>query len=304
MPLPATPARSSLREVFPKVPEEDWQRVAPLLEARGPAKDCAKFLVAFFLAQQEGPTRMTLDPRVLAISAGRMVNIITRPDTNLLTFTRTLGNMLEDGNRRIFGDIGVACQHYLELRRDQPDARPEEVARHFSPDALALTAYQDGLNFAQQGELPTDFGPLYGLNTAPLLASGFALYQRATQEKDCELRDRLIQHAGNLLAYHEQAVVAVPAFLPGQILAGETDRGAVMEVLTPQVDVKTRDWTWSIHGCDLEDLDDFFCTPPSTERNWAFFADRWEPILDYFGRCAANPNSLWPMPNPDPAQPV
>lgn len=294
--------KKSLREVFPKVPEQDWQRVAPLLEERGAAKDCAKFLVAFFLAQQEGPTRLTLDPRVLAISAGRMMEILRRPDTDLVTFTRTLANMLEDGNRRIFGDIGVACQHYLELRRDQPGARPEEVARHFSPDPLAITAYQDGLKFAQQGELPRDFGPLYGLNTAPLLASGFALYQHAAQEKDAGLRDRLIQHAGNLLAYHEQAVVAVPAFLPGQTLAGETDRRDVMEVLTPQVDVKTRDWTWTLHGSDLEDLDNSFWTPPSTERNWAVFQDRWGPILDYFGRCAAHPQSLWPMPNPDPAQ--
>lgn len=296
----------SLREMFPVVPEEDWQRVAPLLEdSRGPAKDCARFLVAFFLAQQDGPTRMTLDPRVLAISAGRMADIITRPDTSIFTFTRTLKNMLEDGNRRIFQDIGVACQHYLELRRDQPGVTPEGVAQHFSDDPLALSAYQDGLRFAVGSEeLPRDFAPLYGLNTAPLLASGFALYERAVAEKNPEVRDRLIQHAGNLLAYHEQAKVAVPAFLPGQILPGETDRGDVMQVLTPQVDVKTRQWTWSMHKCDLPDLDGSFWTPPSTERNWAVFEDRWRPILDYFGRCAANPESLWPMPDPDPAHSV
>ena len=293
----------SLREMFPIVPEEDWQRVAPLLEdSRGPAKDCARFLVAFFLAQQDGPTRMTLDPRVLAISAGRMANIISRPDTSLVTFTRTLKNMLEYGNRRIFQDIGVACQHYLELRRDQPGVTPEQVAQRFSSDPLALTAYQDGLRFAASEEaLPTDFAPVYGLNTSPLLASGFALYERASTEKNPEQRDRLIQHAGNLLAYHEQAKVAVPAFLPGQILPGETDRGDVMQVLTPQVDVKTREWTWSLHKCELADLDGSFWTPPSTERNWAVFEDRWGPILDYFGRCAANPESLWPMPDPDPA---
>ncbi|MBS2034897.1 hypothetical protein JST97_07910 [bacterium] len=294
----------SLRKVFPAVPEEDWQRVAPLLEdTRGPAKDCAKFLVAFFLAQQDGPTRMTLDPRVLAISAGRMLDIISQPDTNIFTFTRTLKNMLEDGNRRIFQDIGVACQHYLELRRDQPEATPETVARHFSSEPLALQAYQDGLSFASNGQdLPTDFRPLYGLNTSPLLASGFALYQKASRESNPEVRDRLIQHAGNLLAYHEQASVAVPAFLPGAILPGECDRSQVMEVITPQVDVKTRQWTWSLHNCDLSDRDDSWWTPPSTERNWAVFEDRWPPILDYFGRCVANPESLWPMPSPDPAQ--
>ena len=293
----------SLREMFPAVPEDDWQRVAPLLEdSRGATKDCARFLVAFFLAQQDGPTRMTLDPRVLAISAGRMANIISRPDTSIFTFTRTLKNMLEDGNLRIFQDIGVACQHYLELRRDQPGVTPEQVAQRFSQDPLALSAYQDGIRFAAaEDELPTDFGPLYGLNTSPLLASGFALYERAAGEKNPELRDRLIQHAGNLLAYHEQARVAVPAFLPGQILPGETERGDVMEVLTPQVDVKTRQWSWSMHKCDLPDLDGSFWTPPSTERNWAVFEDRWSPILDYFGRCAANPESLWPMPDPDPA---
>lgn len=302
--LSVVEGQRSLREMFPAVPDEDWQRVAPLLEeSRGPAKDCARFLVAFFLAQQEGPTRLTLDPRVLAISAGRMADIITRPDTSVVTFTRTLKNMLEDGNRRIFQDIGVACQHYLELRRDQPGVTPEGVARHFSQDPLAVSAYQDGLGFAASSEeLPTDFGPLYGLNTAPLLASGFALYERAGAEKNPEVRDRLIQHAGNLLAYHEQAAVAVPAFLPGQILPGETERGDVMEVLTPQVDVKTRQWTWSMHKCDLPDLDGSFWTPPSTERNWAVFEDRWGPILDYFGRCAADPQSLWPSPNPDPAQ--
>ncbi|MFN8611397.1 MAG: hypothetical protein U0931_27880 [Vulcanimicrobiota bacterium] len=296
----------SLRKIFPAVPEEDWQRVAPLIEeSRGSAKDCAKFLVAFFLAQQDGPTRLTLDPRVLAISAGRMLDIISRPDTNVFTFTRTLKNMLEDGNRRIFQDIGVACQHYLELRRDRPQATPEEVATHFSGDPLALQAYRDGLNFAAGvDDLPTDFGPLYGLNTAPLLATGFALYQRAASEQSSELRDRLIQHAGNLLAYHEQARVAVPAFLPGSVLPGECDRGDVMQVITPQVDVKTRQWTWTLHNCDLPDLDDSWWTPPSTERNWAIFEHRWPPILDYFGRCAANPESLWPMPSPDPAQAI
>lgn len=304
--LSVVEGQRSLRDVFPAVPEEDWKRVSPLLEdSRGPAKDCAKFLVAFFLAQQEEATRLTLDPRVLAISAGRMVSIVTRPDTNIFTFTRTLKNMLEDGNRRIFQDIGVSCQHYLELRRDQPGISPEGVARHFSGDPLAVSAYQDGLRFAASSEeLPTDFAPLYGLNTAPLLASGFALYEKASTEKNPELRDRLIQHAGNLLAYHEQAAVAVPAFLPGQVLPGETERGDVMEVLTPQIDVKTRHWSWSMHSCDLPDLDGSFWTPPSTERNWAKFEDRWGPILDYFGRCAASPESLWPMPNPDPAQGV
>lgn len=195
--LSVVEGQRSLREIFPAVPEEDWQRVAPLLEdSRGPAKDCAKFLVAYFLAQQEGPTRLTLDPRVLAISAGRMVDIITRPDTSVATFTRTLKNMLEDGNRRIFQDIGVACQNYLELRRDQPGVTPEAVAQRFSQDPLALSAYQDGLGFAASAqELPTDFAPLYGLNTAPLLASGFALYERAAGEKNPEMRDRLIQHA-------------------------------------------------------------------------------------------------------------
>lgn len=333
--LAVVEGQRSLREMFPTVPEEDWQRVAPLLEEsspltglpldvrdgaveefltqpaegppamRGRTKDCAKFLVAFFLAQQDGPTRLTLDPRVLAISAGRMAGIITRPNTGVVTFTHTLKNMLEDGNRRIFQDIGVACQHYLELRRDQPGVTPEGVARHFSQDPLALSAYQDGVRFAASGdELPSDFGPLYGLNTAPLLAAGFALYERAGAEKNPEVRDRLIQHASNLLAYHEQAAVAVPAFLPGQILPGETERAEVMQVLTPQVDVKTRQWTWSMHKCELPDLDGSFWTPPSTERNWAVFADRWVPILDYFGRCAADPESLWPMPNPDPAQAV
>ena len=304
--LQVVDSQQTLREAFPAVPEQDWQKVQPWLEGRGALSDAAKFLVAFSLAQQEGPSRMTLDPRVLGISAGRLVDIITQPDCNMGTFVHTLHSMLEDGNRRIFQDIGVSAQRYLEMRRDQGPLTPEQVLDAFS-DApeQAGSAYQDGLRWAQGYDpLTTQFSQIYTMETRHLLAAGLALYEKASQESDPRLKDRYIQHAGNLLAYHEQACVAVPAFLPPQIVPGETDRAAVMQVLTPQVDVKTRNWTWSLHQMDQPDLDDSFWTPPSTERNWAYFNDRWEPILDYFGRCAADPASLWPMPCPDPALPI
>jgi hypothetical protein len=298
--------QQSLRAAFPSVPAEDWQKIQPLLDAKGPMADAATFLVAFGLGQQEGPNRITLDPRVLAISAGRLADIISRPETGLATFVHTLHTMLEDGNRRIFADIGVAGQRYLELRRDQGPLTPQQVLEAFSDQPEQATpAYQDGLRWARESEdLPTHFDQLYAQDTRALLAAGLALYERASSETDRRVRDRLIRHAGNLMAYHEQACVAVPAFLPPQVLPGETERAAVMEVLTPQIDVQTRDWTWSLHQMDLPDLDESFWTPPSTERNWAYFNHRWEPILDYFGRCADQPASLWPMPCPDPALPM
>ncbi|MBT9586671.1 hypothetical protein IV102_25235 [bacterium] len=203
---------------------------------------------------------MTMDPRVLGISARRLAHIISQPDSNLGTFVHTLHSMLEDGNRRIFQDIGVSAQRYLEMRRDQAPLTPEQVLAAFSDGPeQAGSAYQDGLRWAQGPDpLPTHFAQLYSMDSRHLLAAGLALYEKASKETD-----RYIQ-----------------------------------------VDVKTRNWTWSLHHMDLPDLDDSIWTPPSTERNWAYFDDRWEPILDYFGRCAANLASLWPMPCPDPALPI
>jgi len=298
---------AAVRAAFPKVPAEDWERLGLDEEPRGGnLSQATAFLVAFFLGQQDGDQRLSLDPRVLSISANRLCAILDQPGVSLGTVANTILKMMEDGNRRIFQDIGVAAQHFLELRSDTPNRHPRQVIEHFSErPELSDRAYQDGLRWAAgQDPLPTNFGQHYTFETRHLLATGMALYQRASAEKEPQLRDRLIAHAGNLLAYHEQYTVAVPAFLPDQIKPGETDRQAVMQVLTPQVDVKTRNWRWDYSQFDQEDLDDSWWTPPCTERNWGIFADRWPPILNYFELCFQSPQSLWPMPNPNPAQGV
>ena len=297
----------AVRRAFPDVPEADWERYSPGNDVPSEENSQATaFLLALHLGQQDRPQRINLDPRALAISAGRLAWLLIQPGVTLGGVVGTLLNMLEDGNRRIFHDIGVAGQRFLELRRDHPQISPEQMLGHFTDQPqLADQAYQDGLAWAHGTRpLPTDFGTLYSFPSQHLLAAAMGLYQKASQAGERGLRDRIIAHADNLMAYHEQATVAVPAFLPGQVLVGETDRARVMQILTPQVDVKTRHWSWEYSRFPMEDLDGSAWTPPCCERNWARFEDRWPPILDYFERCYQQPESLWPMPCPDPAQPV
>lgn len=303
--------RQRLARAFPRIPDSDWSQVLPerLEEGGCPNQGQATaYLTALHLASRPEPQRLNLDPRALAISARRLARLLEH-GVCLETFTRTVLNMLEDGNRRIFEDIGRSGQRFLALRSERPELAPEEVLVHFSErPELAARAYQDGLTWAASPDpLPSDFGRLYNFDSKHLMATALALYQRASQltiesPHDERLRDRMIAHAGNLMAYHEQAQVAVPAFLPGTILPGEADRSAVMEILTPQIEVVHRGGTWRY--CDFEqpDLDGSCWTPPCTERNWGVFEHRWAPILDYFELCYRQPGQLWPMPSPDPLQ--
>ncbi len=287
----------ALQCAFPAVSAQDWKPFSEAASESGGLGQATSFLLAFFLAQQEGDQRLSLDPRVLSISAARLVSLLQQPGVDLKRVARTIELMLEDGNRRIFKDIGVAGERYLQLREDQPGLSPQAVCEHFQGN---LQAYQEAVELASGSQpLPSRY-PDYASES--LLGSGFALYQKAAQETDAQVRQRLCIQAGNMLAWHEQFCVAVPAFLPDQVWPGETDRAAVMQILTPQIDVKTRHWTWHYSQFEQADLDDSWWTPPCTERNWAQFEDRWPPILDYFGRCFQDPDTLWPMPNIDPAE--
>lgn len=298
--------RRGLEEAFPQIPSQDWDGLELEPKRGGQLAKATAFLTAFYLAQKERPDRVSLDPRVLTISAHRLAALLFHPEMDLTKFTRTVLNMLEDGNRRIFRDIGVAGQDFLKLRAENPQLSPEQVLSHFSDrPELAGQAYQDGLRWAgQESPLPSNFEELYSFDSHHLLAAGLGLYQRAAQESRPEVRDRLIAHAGNLLAYHEQATVAVPAFLPGQDLPGEANRAQVMQILTPQIDVQTRHWKWEYSRFPQEDLDGSRWTPPCTEHNWGLFEDRWPGIQNYFERCFQRPESLWPMPCYDPALPL
>lgn len=295
-------SRARLCNAFPQVPQEMWSTLPGLQEDRcGHLSRATAYLTAMALASQTRPERLHLEPRALTLSALRLASLLAQ-GVDLATVTRTILNMLEDGNRRIFSDIGVSGQRFLELRRDRPELAPEEVLVHFSDrPELAARAYQDGLTWAAgPGPLPTNFDRHYRFDSKHLLATALALYQRASQLPNQPMKDRLIAHAGNLMAYHEQSQVAVPAFLPGQVLPGEADRAAVMEILTPQIEVVHRGGTWKYGQFEQPDLDGSVWTPPCTERNWAVFEHRWPPILDYFGLCYQHPEQLWPMPSPDP----
>ena len=290
----------AVQKAFPGVPQSDWAPFLSVDEQGGNSLGQAtSFLLAFFLAQQEGDQRLSLDPRVLTISASRLAKLLDQPGVNLACVARTIAATLEDGNRRIFQDIGVSGQRYLELRRDQPGLPPEGVLQHFQG---STQAYEEALRRAEgQQEIPTEYSQF---SSQSLMGSGFALYQRSALEADPARRARLASQASNMLAWHEQFSVAVPAFFPAEILPGEADRAQVMEILTPQIDVKTHNWTWHYSQFEQPDLDDSWWTPPCSERNWARFEDRWPPILDYFARCHQDPSALWPMPNPDPGQPL
>jgi hypothetical protein len=298
---------AALPSAFPCVPPSEWERIAEQLQQRGPRGEAATFLAAYWLANQDEPERLCFDPRVLSISAGRLVDLLQRPGASLEKFAHTIHAMLEDGNRRIFEDIGKAGMAYAHMRRQNPALQPDDVLQAFSSQPQqARIPFADGVGWAhEEGPLPTDFSNVYaGMDSREHLAAGLALYQQACAEPDVRVRKRMVAHASNLLAYHEQVHVAVPAFLPGAVLPGEVDRADVMAILTPQIEVQTREWQWKLSDAALPDVDGSAWTPPATEHNWAQFEHRWQPILEYFARCQSEPLGLWPMPDPDPAAPV
>lgn len=274
----------------------------------GTVKLCAAFLTALFLGQQEPGTRASawFDPRTITVAAHRLAGVIQNDSgpvvERLARVAQTLQNALEDGNRRIFADIGVAGQQFMQARQAKGSALndSEVLAMAPEPEQARGVLEQSRQVIEQGGPLPTS------TNTANMLWAAFALYEEAGRSP-AGRRDPAIQLANELMAYHEQFSVAVPAFEPPAPIEGELDRPELFSVVTPSVCVPTREGTWRYSrfaSRELPPRDSNPLTPRVTEYNWARFEDRWPGILDFFGERYHRPEKSWPMPPSEPSAPI
>lgn len=250
-----------------------------------------------------------LDPRVLAITATRVARLIrSAPGEGLvgrtLALVRTTRNMFEDGNRRIFTDIGLPAQRFLATM-GPPSGASAVLAGFALPGSDgAPVLFDQAAIGVREGRAPSRFeGPLGEdpeVSTA-LVVAGLACLDEAAV--DPARRDLWIRAGNNLLAWREQRVAVQPAFTPPAVLPGEVDRAQLFAALTPTVrlPVGGRVWAlseyapWNLPARDRNPL-----TPRVTEVSWAAFEDRWPCILDAFEAAYRRPRGVWPLPGADP----
>lgn len=228
---------------------------------------------------------------------------------------RTARNMLEEGNKAIVSEIGVAGQDYLTFRQGKTPT-PAEVLENFTVDgtpadpAQAKRVFQEMKTIVESNApLRTDWDKGYSpeeFDRSNFLVAGFAAYEAARIEPNKNLKNRWIEQAGTLIAFREQRDTVQPAF-DRDGATDEVSRKAVMQLGTPWVEVPTNDQDWSFKRYAQEKLppaDDSKWTPRAAEYNWGDFTTRWGAILDFFGQVFHNPDSLWPMPDPNPQVPL
>jgi hypothetical protein len=96
------------------------------------ARLAATFLVGFASAGRHHgafqglAVSAMLDPRTLRVSVRRLIALMreapgSNPLERLASVAQTLRNMMEDGNGRIYSDIGGIAQDYLSLRQNWTD---------------------------------------------------------------------------------------------------------------------------------------------------------------------------------------
>ena len=288
-----------------------------------PARLTAAFVVALAGATQNpgsqdpGNLRALLDPRTLTITVGRMMALAAgAPGASftdkLESVANTMRNALEDGNRRIYSDIGGSGQDYLNYRAAHGGAvTPDQVLDGFSlsnppQPAQARQVYNFAMQHLNDRPQPTDFEqrfPPSSFDSRNLVVAAFALYEKAGQTSDAAAKNQLIAFGNNLLAYREQHDAVQPAFTPGRVLPGEVDRPKLFRAITPTVALPLRSGTWTFDGyapdhLPARDLNPL--TPRSTEYNWGEFSDRWTPILNAFEEGYSHRRDIWPMPDADP----
>jgi hypothetical protein len=274
------------------------------------------FLIAVFLLQlirgrdDAGNLEALADPRTLVICLRRMIALVaSAPDPTLhgrlQRVATTARNLLTDGNRRIFTDIGAAATAWLRLR-ETGRWSPEEVVDRLAPPAsraLVRRRFEQARELARGHDAADVWvGRWDGITAGPeTLVPAFGLYEEAG--RDPVHRAQLIHTANQLIAWQEQFVSVHPAFVPGRVLAGEVDRVALFDVLTSTVQLPTHaaPWRfarWAQDGLPARDRNPL--TPRVTEYNWSAFEDRWTPILGAFREFYGRPEDLWPMPAVDP----
>lgn len=297
-----------LRSLLPDLADGIADDVAIALDA---FDDEARIVAALVLRLgAPGNLRALLDPRVLSITTARVLRLVRdAPDAALTDrlerVVRTVRNLLTEGNRRIFGDIGPAAVAWLAWR--PPDPSPEQVLAELrlgpDDDADAIARVYDRVRLAaERGVVPTRFDAETA--GASLLVPAFALYEGA--RRDPARRDRLIATANVLCAWQEQHNSVQPAFTPPRARPDEVDRRALFGALTAtvQLPVPRRGWRFAPWADDhLERRDMNPLTPRVCEYNWADFEDRWRAILGAFDDVYTHPDDVWPPPPGDPHVP-
>lgn len=316
----------SFTQRFPDLDPRDAARIAERINAVGGGEErlAATFLAALWLgmSRQEGVDWRLFDPRVLRICTKRLLHLVREAPGDglkgkLTAVARTVTNGLEDGNRRIFADIGVAAQRFLEYRRDAgPGITADRILREFSLSnpprpAQAEEMYRFGMDAAAAGgPIPSDFRTRFPMGTydlSNLLVAAFAMYTEAGACTDAALRNRIVATANNLMAWREQFETVQPAFTPPATYPGEVSRPGLFGLLTPAIVVPFRFGTWRYSRFAAEHLpprDHNPLTPRVTEYHWGDFDDRWIGILNAFDSAYAHHDAIFPMPDPDPMRPL
>jgi hypothetical protein len=260
-----------------------------------------------------------LDPRTFRVSVERLLALMleapgSNPIEQLGSVALTLRNMMEDGNRRIYGDIGGAAQDYLCLRESwDGSVTADRVLQEFAPSNfsrpdLTHAAYDFALQHLQDNPLPIHFDQSFpGMlsDARPLVVAAFALYEQAGQTSELVAKNRYIAFANNYVIYREQHDAVQPAFSPGQILPDEVDRTKLLAIITPTIEVVLRLETWKFWEYAEKYLPARELNPlvsRVTQYNWGVFEDRWAPVVDTFGPCYRHPRAMWPPPNADASQ--
>jgi hypothetical protein len=253
----------------------------------------------------------------LTIAANRLRKLLAGQTGSLperlARVSRTVRDMLEDGNRRIVAEIGVAGQDYLQFRQGR-DPSPDTVLDQFhvelAPhDPVQARAVYDTMKEAVESGGPPiiDWKPLFPDQDRPqFIVAAFAAYEAARLESDPAIKNRWLDQAGILLAFREQHDTVHGAFQDSEA-PGEVSRGKVMEMSTPWIGVPTRQSEWDFRAYASEKLppkDANPFTPRAAEYNWSDFPTRWGGILNFFGTVFENPGTLWPLPSPNPADPL
>jgi hypothetical protein len=309
------------------VPDHLVQPAAALIEAflSEDARLVATFLLGLASAGRHAgafqglAVSAMLDPRTLKVSVERLLALAQdAPGSDLLerlgSVSFTLRNMMEDGNRRIYGDIGGAAQEYLQLRESWAGrVTAERVLTEFVPMnfvgcELGELAYDFALQHLQDDPLPTRFDQLFlgsPSDARSLVVAAFALYEQAGQMPEVAIKNRYVAFANNFVIYREQHDAVQPAFTPGRTLAAEVDRLNLLAIITPTIEVVLRLETWRFWEYAESQLPSREANPflsHVTQYNWGVFDDRWVPVIDSFGPCYRNPQAMWPPPNPDASQ--
>lgn len=251
-----------------------------------------------------------LEPREALITAGRLIKAGdgTGADDvdDLFKYSmNTLRNTLEQANRAIFTDLGVAGCDYLNWRDRQQSVTPDKVLAEFTHQGSSPEEARSLYNYAVEQcktSAPTDIEKIPHtdkFDTASLIPASFALFEKAAGEKG-EYRTRLIECANNMLLFREQYHIVQPVYTPGYVKTSELDRNLVMKAVTPAIRLNLGDSGWKLTHYAREQQTGHELRPAASEYNWAAFEQRWDPILDSLQEGYTNPSALWPAPNPDP----